>query len=263
MSAFDVAANTLLQQARKETPAIADTLKLIIDEIKRIGNIVDPAPIVGGGKSTNVIVTPPPDVLIFTYVFTPFNLVLGWEAPSFESLFYEIRIGSSSWDTANRIIITTNLLAILDPIAVGTTTYRIKAFNSSGIYSINEKTVDVVVPAIGAVSITSTVIDNNVLLDWTEATSTFNIDYYDILKDGLVIGKQRGTFTVLFETTGGTYTYGIRAVDIAGNIGPTSSIIAEVRQPPDFDLIATGIDDLLGTKVNTMIYEDKLLANVC
>ena len=145
---------------------------------------------------------------------------------------------------------------------MGSTIYRIKTINSNGDYSVEETKVEVIVPPIGGLVITATVIDNNVLLSWTKPTTTFNIDYYEITKNGSVIGQNRSTFFVTFETVSGTYTYGVTAIDIAGNESDESTIAAEVRQPPDFDLIAQLVDDLSGTKVNTVIQDGRLLANI-
>ena len=81
-------------------------------------------------------------------------------------------------------------------------------------------------------------------------------------REQTLVGRQDGTFAIVFETSGGTFLYRVIPVDLAGNRGPEASISVAVRQPPDFDLIAQSLDDLSGTKVNTAIYGNRLLANI-
>jgi len=204
-----------------------------------------------------------PNVIVFTYRFTRRNVILEWEQPDLSIFHYEIKVGGADWDTATHVLTTSTLSAVLDPLVVGTTRYWIKGIDFDGNVSIAALALDVVVPAIGAISVTSAVIDNNILFSWTEPTSTFDIDYYTIYKGAVLVGKTKGTFAVVFESVGGTFEYKFKPVDIAGNVGPESTISVEVRQPPDFDLLAQLVDDLSGTKVNTMIQDGKLLANVC
>ena len=252
-SGFEVAANTLLQQARRENAATADTLKIIVDEIRRIGLIVDPPPVVLG-KPHAPIETITPDILTATYRFTPYNLILEWLPPSNESFYYEIRKGDT-WATAPRVLVTNNFLALLEPLEIGTHRFLIKAINNQGTYSINPYVLDVVVPSITAVFITHNTISNTVMLFWTIPTSTFAIDHYIVEREGLVIGTIRGTFTTYNETSGGNITFSVTPVDIAGNLGPEISIDIPVPPPDDFDL--QGVLNALwnGTFINSGIIE--------
>ena len=233
-SGFEVAANTLLQQARRENAATADTLKIIVDEIRRIGNIVDPPPVILGKPHTPTAAQTP-DVITASYRFTPYNLILEWVPPSNETFYYEIRKGTV-WATAPRVLVTNNFLALLDPITTGTHHYLIKAINSQGTYSINAYLLEVVLPPIGALSISNTTISNNVMLFWTTPTSIFAIDYYIVERFDVVIGTIRGTFTSYNETAGGLITFSVTPVDIAGNHGPRVSTDIPVPPPDDFDL---------------------------
>ena len=60
----------------------------------------------------------------------------------------------------------------------------------------------------------------------------------------------RGTFTPIFETIAGTYTYGVEPVDIAGNFGTIGSVTTDVNTPPDFELEDQRLSGLNGTRVN-------------
>lgn len=206
-----------------------------------------------------------PNVTVFTYELTKYHVILRWEQPDTSIFAYEIKQGGTGWSDASTVLKSSTLSAVFDPIPVGVTTYWIKGIDFDGNESVAALRLDVTVPAIGSINITATVIDNNVLFSWSEPASVFDIDYYLIYRDTTLIGKQKGTFAVSFESVGGTFTYKIKAVDIAGNVGPESSITAEVRQPPDFDLLGTLDDEFLdGVRVD--VYRDaaamKLVANV-
>lgn len=105
--------------------------------------------------------------------------------------------------------------------------------------------IDITINVPGAVTgLAPQVIDNNVLLSWTApAGSTLPIDMYvvkrgDVYASATTIGTLPGTFTVIFETIGGVYTYWVEAVDTAGNHGPATSTTTVVDEPPDFELKA-------------------------
>ena len=97
------------------------------------------------------------------------------------------------------------------------------------------------------------VIDNNVLLRWAAApvsSTQLKIDHYIIKKfvgeqnsaswthaNAEEIGIADARFSVVFENVGGTYTYLIKAVDVAGNESANAFKTEQiVAQPPDFIL---------------------------
>jgi hypothetical protein len=125
--------------------------------------------------------------------------------------------------------------------------------NDLGNYSDLEATTDVLIVPPGAVVITGQVIDNNILLQWTEPlTGSYEIDYYEIFKDGESQGYIEGNFFSSFEVVAGAYLYTIVPVDIAGNIGDPASIELLVNQPPDYVLQDEFLSSFNGTKVNTV-----------
>lgn len=257
MSAFDVAANVLLQKSRTVDSATADTLKLIIDEITRIGFIIDPPPVTQS-KALASNPAPPADISVVTYTLTTNNVILSWEQPEDTILIYEVRRGSV-WETATRVSITGNLTSILDPITVGTTRFLVKAINESNVYSVTAASVDVVVPPIGTLRVSATVLINNVLLYWTEPTSTFKIDHYTVKKNGSEIANIRSTFLPIAELAGGTYTYTVTPYDIAGNAGPAVDLIVLVNDPPDFINQSSLTSAFSGTKTNAVVEDNNRL----
>lgn len=171
---------------------------------------------------------------------------------------YEVRKGTD-WDTATFVTGTNQQEVRLDPIATGTHTYLVRAKNGIGVYAATIATQVITIPAIGSSSISAQVIDNFVLLRYTEPSSTWEISYYDIFKNGVLIGSVDSTFFVWFENIAGNYTYAIEAVDIVGNRGPRVSITAAVEQPADFELEDQRISLLAGTKVNALIYGEPII----
>ena len=133
-----------------------------------------------------------------------------------------------------------------------------------------ENSVDVtILEPTAAVSLTSEVIDNNVLLKWSEpSTHTLPIDYYkvykgDIFSSATLVGQVGGTFQTFFEIVAATYTYWIVPYDKAGNDGPESGVSAIVSQPPDFELLDDQILDLsAGISLNAYISDGIMYAPI-
>ena len=245
---------TLIQGYQQIDPRLYDILNGLVGSVSNIETKVFPI-------IEKIIVTveePIPDTPTgFAYSTTKRNLILTWN-PAQNARTYEIRRGTA-WDTATQRSITGIPEARLDPIIVGNTRYLLKAINGAGIASTGFTYIDVVIVPIGAITINGRVIDNNVLLQWSEPVSTWEIDYYTISKGTTLIGIQRGTFIAIFETAGGTFTYSIYPTDIAGNIGPPSSVTLVVNQPPDFELLDYRKSILSGLKVNALIYGEPIV----
>lgn len=263
MSQISTIINNLVQNARKYDPQLATTLIDMLNEIDRIATIVDPAPVVQS-KATTDTGTPvggPGNVINFDYTFTGTNLILTWEAPSDGIFLYELRLGSS-WSSATRLLTTATLQAVLDPILEGTTRYLIKAIDASGVNSLTAVVVDVVVPAVGAVVVSSVEINNAVILTWTAPTSVFNISHSLITRDGFQIAVVTGRFFSIQEASAGSFTYGVQPVDIAGNEGPRTELTLTVAGPTDFEIQDSLSSNFSGTKTNAKVDEDALVVCV-
>ena len=118
-------------------------------------------------------------------------------------------------------------------------------------------------------TITAEIIDNNALLRWTGVNGTLPIDTYKISRGSTyqsslsdVIGYRRGTFTTIFESQSGDYTYWITPIDTAGNEGVYKSINATISQPPDFILNTVFNCDFSGTKTNIKVADDSKTATL-
>lgn len=111
----------------------------------------------------------------------------------------------------------------------------------------------------GVQNLHADVVDNNVLLYWTELRGTLPIQRYYVFKGVSYStaeskGQVTGTFIGLFETTGGTYTYWVVAEDTAGNRGTPAPITLRVSQPPDFVLRTNGTIDPREAQISTNVF---------
>jgi hypothetical protein len=237
----------LIKPLQQSDPRLYDALNKLATDIERLNITVFPPTLIVTGDQTSIPV-PVPDVTDFNYELKSDSVRLYWSPPASAVLRYEIRQGTV-WETANSILTTDTLSAELEPLAVGTTSFLIKAIGEDGTESTNARLLNVIVPPLGNISINAQVIDNTVLLFWSPPTSTFRIAYYEVRKDGVLIGTLTGTFSTIFESVSGTYTYSVQAFDIRDvpNSSPLSSTSATVNQPPDYELQANFTSSLTGT----------------
>jgi hypothetical protein len=242
---------SLLQDLKSRDPRLYDALVLLLKDVEAANNVLFPPIIIAPGQTTAPQVVP--DVVNFQYELRLDNVRLYWTAPSSTILRYIVKQGSD-WATANTIATTDTLQIIIEPLLVGTTRFLIKAVGEDGTESVNATALDVVVPPLGVITITSRVIDNNVLLIWTSPTSAFRIATYEVREGIDLLGSINGTFIAIFESVAGTFTYSIKAIDIAGNESAEVSIDVTVSQPPDYELQADFLSDLDGTPVRVVRY---------
>ena len=171
------------------------------------------------------------------------ELELTWGAATRGSLNideYEVRKGATFASAA--VVATIKGLSTTTQVDWnGTQTFWVVAKDINGNYG-TELSQNAIVTAPAKVSsFVQEVIDNNVLLNWTEAESILPILYYNIKKgssyaSGSTIGTKQGLFTTVFETVSGTFTYWIAAIDSANNVGEPEQVSATVNQPPDYVL---------------------------
>jgi len=202
--------------------------------------------------------------------FSGDNLNLIWTrvAGTWSTVYYEIRYGSMSdtWSTATVYGTSQSSTISIKASWSGGRRFFIAAVDLVGNYGASA-TFDAMVTAPSQPTITQQVIDNNVLLQWTDATQTLPIVSYELRKgstwaSATVIGTKQGKFTTVFETAAGTYTYWLAGIDSAGNYGTPGSVTASVNQPPDYILKSDINSTFSGTKTNTASFEGGLIANV-
>jgi len=167
------------------------------------------------------------------------------------------------WDSQ---CVTVDALAYSIPITWQSKTFTIKAVDIVGNESATTTyTHTVTLPEVTSVSYQ--VLDNNVILTWDYVLGSLPFDTA-IIKRGTdfataeVIGTKTGTFTLIFETSGGEYTYWVAIRDSAGNIGTAKSVTVTVSSPPNYILKVNWNSDFSGTKTNAHLSDGKLWAPI-
>jgi predicted phage tail protein len=206
--------------------------------------------------------------------FSGQNVVLSWDAikGTLDTDFYLLKRGST-WATAPTIATIKGTAYTLkaDWSSSAAQSFMLAAVDING----NEGTPVTLAVSISAPSqpiVTQQVIDNNVLLQWRHAEdplpiSTLPITSYEVRKGATyagstLIGLKQGRFTTVFESSSGSYTYWLRAIDSADNYGTPGSVTAQVNQPPDYVLKLNQSSTWTGTKTNIVTAETGQLVNV-
>lgn len=140
---------------------------------------------------------------------------------------------------------------------LGTETFWVTAYDTAGNASpVQNVDIDILAPT--APTPRSEVIDNNVLLRWTNGVGTLPVNATEIRKgavfaDAEVLQKVDATFATFFEFQSGDYDYWLVEIDTAGNYGTPVMITTVVSEPPDFVLQTSYTSDFSGTK--TMVID--------
>jgi len=211
----------------------------------------------GSAASTGAVVNAPSAPTLQTAIVGD-HAVFSWNTPASDVpvIHYHIRYGASFEAGVNvGDVDTTTLQYKVD--WSGSRQWWVAAHNTAGFHgTAGGLQVTVTVP--GAVIITPQVIDNFVLLRWTDGTQTLPVLQYEIRKGvtwagGTLIGRIDSRFATVFEEAAGSYTYWIAGIDSANNEGTPSSVTVQVSQPPDFVLYADNYDDGSGARTNVWI----------
>jgi hypothetical protein len=221
---------------------------------------IDVAGNVGGAGSLPIALSAP-DAPILSGVFDGAEAKLSWSVPTatLPVDLYEIRYGAS-WADGVSLGFFRATAHTFKADWLGSRTFWVAAVDRSG----NTGSPDgheMVITASPAPALITQVIDNNVLLRWGEVAGTLPTVGYELRKGNNwataePIGMKSGTFTTVFETAAGVYTYWMAAIDSAGNTGTPGSASASVNQPPDYVLKADYDSLLNGTKSNLALHGD-------
>jgi len=209
------------------------------------------------------VVTPPNAPTISAPSIIGDRIEFTWDYANYTGslppISYDIRYdgGSGTFANATQVLITGTDSFSRKVDWVGNRRFLVAAIDSSGNTG-TEGAVSKAISAPIAISILPQVIDNNVLLRWSDASSTLPISHYEVRKGATYgtstdIGSLSGLFFTSFETVSDTYTYWVTGVDTAGNLGVNNSITTSVSEPPDYVLYGSGIDPFDGTKTNTLL----------
>lgn len=220
--------------------------------------------------STSLTITAPVAPTTINGAFGGENFTLDWGATS-GSLsidYYEVRYGltSSTWATATSIGTVKGTTITTQADWANTRRFFVAGIDITGNVGASNF-FDAVVIAPSAPTITQQVIDNNILLQWTDSKQTLPIKVYELRKgntwaSATVIGTKQGQFTTVFEASANLYRYWLAGVDSAGNYGVPNSVSAQVSQPPDYVFKLQRNSTLSGTKTNLITLGTGFLASV-
>jgi hypothetical protein len=250
---------SLNESIKQKNPALYQIIDALIGRVDSLNNQLNP-PVASNRVISNPTIVPD-DVTSFTYALTQDFVFLNWSAVD-TAQTYEIRKGSS-WNTALYVTNLNGLQAVLEPLVVGDTTFLIKAINAGGLESTNALSLVVTVPVIDAPAVVGTSILNTAILNYTPPDSAFRIDHYIIYRSAVELTTFNGTFFTYQESAAGTYSYGVAAVDIAGNVGATQTISITVTAPSDFILQSILSSTFAGTKTNAFLDTTRNVLEVC
>ena len=149
---------------------------------------------------------------------------------------------------------------------VGAETLKVTAYDIAGNASpVQTTTLTITAPT--APVVRPEILDNNVLLRWTQGVGTLPIVSTEIRRGATfatatVLQQIDATFAAFFEFAAGSYTYWLSNIDSAGNFGTPVSATVFVSQPPDFILQADFDSTFSGTKTLVLENEGKLIFGV-
>ena len=194
--------DSLIQGVQRSNPRLYEILHLMN---QNFGYLLDDlTPVFERITTGDILTTPPAAPTDLSYTILPTGVLLSWVESEPEGLgevaLYDVRYGTD-WDTATRITRTPNLNVLLSPLTVGNHTYLIKSIGTTGTPSKNTADIVITIPSMGSISLTANCIDNNVLLSWTIPTHSFNIDHYNITRNGSAYGQVNSTFADIFTGT--------------------------------------------------------------
>lgn len=181
------------------------------------------------GKSS-----PPSDVTGFTATVEDFGIVLTWDdIADIDRDEFEVRTGAS-WNDGTLIARLSGTTLRTGITAAGTQNFYIKAIDTSGNYSTNAASTTATISAPTVSGVTQTFVGANVELKWAGVQGSFGIREYEIRRGGS--SWETATPVTTIRTTTfrqeadwlGDETWWIAAIDVAGNTGTATSIIATV-----------------------------------
>jgi len=215
---------------------------------------------VGTAGSTLVSITAPVAPTVSgTFVLDEFKLTWTDPAATLPIDEYEIRYGSS-WAAGTVLGRVKGTTISTKAQWLGSRTWWVAAIDVNGnVGAAGSAALNISAPS--KPNITQQVVDNNVLLYWTQPTGTLPVVSNELRRGATwatatSIGQKAGGFTTVFETVAGTYTYWVAGIDSAGNVGTPGEVTTSVSQPPDYSLKANNDLTFAGTKSNMVLDTD-------
>lgn len=197
------------------------------------------------------------------------NAQFSWSEPvssyAFPVVGYEIRYGTS-WAAGTPLPRITGRSHVLPVSWSGARRFWVAAVDAAGTYGAPAMVeLSVTAPTVPAVQ--AEVIDNNVLLRWSDAAATLPLTHYEVRRglawsSSTLVGTLTGRFSTIFETASGSFRYWVAGVDTAGTLGEPGSVAVTVSQPPDYVLNYDQDSAFAGAAHNCLVHAGQLVPMV-
>lgn len=197
------------------------------------------------------------------------NAQFSWSEPissyAFPVIGYEIRYGAT-WSAGTPLPRIAGRSHVLPVSWAGARRFWVAAVDAAGTYGAPAMA-ELNVTAPSAPAVQAEVIDNNVLLRWTDAAATLPLTHYEVRRglswgSSVLVGTLTGRFSTIFETASGSFRYWVAGVDTAGNIGEPGSVAVTVSQPPDYVLNYDQDSAFAGTASGCLVHDGQLIPMV-
>ncbi len=197
------------------------------------------------------------------------NAQFSWTEPvssyAFPVSAYEIRYGAT-WAAGAPLPRITGRSHVLPVSWAGARRFWVAAVDTAGTYGAPAMA-ELSVTAPAAPAVQAEVIDNNVLLRWSDAAATLPLTHYDVRRglawsSSTLVGTLTGRFSTIFETASGSFRYWVAGVDTAGTIGEPGSVAVTVSQPPDYVLNYDQDSAFAGTASGCLFQNGQLIPMV-
>jgi predicted phage tail protein len=177
----------------------------------------------------------PSNVAGLTAVIDPdLGVTLSWNpVTDLDLKDYEIRSGGGSWESATFLAYaktTRYVLGLLDP---STTSYRVKARDTSNVVSQAAASATVTITAPTAPTVTHAIQDPVAAIVWTTPRGSYTPDYYELryganYATGVSVARVYGNSYNVPITWNGARTFWVAGVDPAGNTGAGGSVVVTI-----------------------------------
>jgi predicted phage tail protein len=192
---------------------------------------------------------PPADVTGFTNVVEQFGISLKWNKNADIDLdAYEIRYGGASWDTSTFLEKAYTTSYNWQIKTAGTYRVWIKAIDTTGNYSTNAVITDISIGVPAQSNLTARISGPNIVLEWTSVVGAFSIDHYEVRQgstwsSGTDIAAPMSNTLQFVADFGGSRTFWVAGVDVAGNVGTPTSVTVQIQSPSVAGATAEVIDN--------------------
>lgn len=191
---------------------------------------------------------PPSDVTGFAAATSFDRVELAWEpVPDADLAEYEVRSGVV-WSTGPVVARVRANKIKLAPQVAGSHTWMVRAIDRFGNYSTNATATTLTVQAPSAVSASGSISGKDYTLAWTPADAAYGIDHYEVRYGGtwetgtLVASASTLSLTAAVDWLG-SRTFWVAAVDLAGNVGASTSAEVVITPPSAPLMVAEVIDN--------------------